>query len=109
MTCKDWKIRKEAFDELKKTLQNLLTSESCMDVLAFHASLWPQYLTESVKGVLDSVLDCFNEFILKCEPDFLSAIQIPILKPMVERCLGHVDENIRNKSLNYLLVFFNIA
>ena len=40
LTCKDWKIRKDAFDELKKTLQNLLTSESCMDVLAFHANLW---------------------------------------------------------------------
>ena len=28
---------------------------------------------------------------------------------MIDKCLGHANENIRTKSLNYLLIFFNIS
>ena len=90
-------------------MQKAITSDACIDILEIHGPLWPKYLTENVVAVLEAALDCFKEFISMCEPDFLSQIQVSILKPLIEKCLGHTNEGIRNKSLNYTLLFFNIS
>ena len=53
-----------------------------------HSSNWSKYLNEANPGAMEKVLECFLEYIIKTEPGILSSMQVSILKPMVEKCLG---------------------
>ena len=86
LVSKAWAIRKDAFEELKNKFKNL--SENTKGEMNEHASNWGKYLLEANPGALEKVLECFLEFIIKTDPSILSGMQVSIIKPMVEKCLG---------------------
>ena len=55
------------------------------------------------------VLDCFNEFITKCDPGFLSSMQASVVKPMIEKCLGQTKASLKAKSLECMMLIFEVS
>ena len=86
LVSKAWAIRKDAFEELKNKFKNL--PENTKGQMMEHSSNWSKYLNEANPGAMEKVLECFLEYIIKTEPGILSSMQVSILKPMVEKCLG---------------------
>ena len=74
-----------------------------------HASNWAKYLAEPNPGALEKVLDCFHEFINKCDPGILSSMQVSVFKPMIEKCLGQAKANLKSKSLECMLLLFEVS
>ena len=74
-----------------------------------HASNWSKYLAEPNPGALEKVLDCFLEYIIKCEPGILSSMQVSVFKPMIEKCLGAAKPNLKAKSQECMLTLFEVS
>ena len=55
------------------------------------------------------VLDCFNEFITKCDPGILSSMQVSVVKPMIEKCLGQSKASLKAKSLECMMLIFEVS
>lgn len=73
LVSKTWSVRKDAFEELRNQLKTL-PENSGGDQMMEHASKWATYLMEPNPGALEKVLDCFLEFIKKCDPGLLSSL-----------------------------------
>ena len=108
LVSKTWSLRKDAFEELRNAFKSL-PENSSNDQISEHASKWATYLMEPNPGALEKVLDCFQEFIRKCEPGLLSSIQVSLFKPMIEKQLGHAKASLKAKSLDCMLLFFEFS
>ena len=87
LISKTWSIRKDSFEELRNEFKKM-SENSKSNLMMEHASNWAKYLMEPNPGALEKVLDCFNEFLIKCEPGLLSSIQVSLFKPMIDKCLS---------------------
>ena len=74
-----------------------------------HASNWAKYLAEPNPGALEKVLECFQEYIIKSEPGILSSMQVSVIKPMIEKCLGAAKPNLKLKSQECMLLLFEVS
>ena len=60
-----------------------------------HQSLWgSKYLLDANAGALDKVLDCFLVYIDHCDTNLMKTIQLTVIGPLIEKCLGQARATI---------------
>ena len=74
-----------------------------------HAGKWPKYLVEPNPGAMEKVLECFQAYIDKCDPALLASFQDKIYAPMIDKCLGAAKPTLKAKSLECMLLFFEVS
>jgi len=66
-------------------------------------------LTDNNPGSLEKALDALTAFLEKAKADLVSQNQIQIIKVITEKCLGHTKPAIKTKSLDCILLIFEIS
>ena len=105
---KDNKVREYAYVELTKMCQD--AQHSCKDDFRRkHAKQWSVYLQESNVMALEKCLDCFTAYLDKVHPYIILQHKKAIIQVLVEKCLGHSEPVIRNKSSECFLMLFEVT
>ena len=105
---KTWGVRKTAFEELAVIINKFELGTS-NEVMNQHASKWAKYLTEPNPGAMEKVLDCFHTFIDKGDSALLTSMQNSIYAPMMDKCLGAAKPSLKTKSMEIMLLFFEVS
>mmetsp|Transcript_15875 Transcript_15875/g.20013 ORF Transcript_15875/g.20013 Transcript_15875/m.20013 type:complete len:91 (+) Transcript_15875:230-502(+) len=74
-----------------------------------HAVKWSKYLVEINPGALEKILDCFHEYIDKCDPALLTSFHNSIIPPIIEKGMGAAKASLKQKALDCLLLFFEVS
>lgn len=108
LVSKAWLVRKTAFEELGAIMGkfDLGTNNEIMNT---HAPKWVKYLAEPNPGAMEKVLECFHIFIDKGDATVLASCQSSVYAPMMDKCLGAAKPTLKAKSMECLLLFFEVG
>lgn len=105
LVSKNWQIRAKAFEELTTVFK----TEGSQDAFRDHCGNWKKYLADSNPGALEKCLDALNAFIDGCEPKMLASFQADLIRALTEKCLCHVKQSIKTKSLECFALLFEVS
>ena len=108
LVSKAWASRKSAFEELQGTIIKFLPKTN-NELMHEHSDKWPKYLVDPNPGALEKVIECFQTYIDKCDPPILANIQDKIYMPMLDKCMGAAKPTIKAKSLDSMLLLFEVS
>jgi hypothetical protein len=85
-----------------------MESEQISSLYSDHSANWKKYLSEVNSGALEKCLHALNHFLNYSPSDskYIYENLADIVAGLIEKCLGHVNEQIRTQSMqNFLLIF----
>jgi hypothetical protein len=88
LASKSWGTRAEAFKEIAAKFKQ--ASPNCAnDEFRDYASKWPTFLLDNNPGSLLEALEALAAFLDKASKDLVGQCQMPVIKVLLLKCLGH--------------------